>query len=161
MPRPLCVKINRSSFFTDFNQTWISPTYFSYISPTGSGIVSLRIDGYRATFTDSPWRRIASSTSHCAENVFICFLCPSEDKSDYFPVQHWLVERLKPYRHSVDSDSTALSVVPAPTSSSKRHVISRCFSSVYPHLLLSIGCLWTMKIMDFLKNYLHVCTAHQ
>ena len=82
---------------------------------------------------------------------FYPFPAPLRRNSDYFPVQHWLAEGLKPYRSSVESDSTALSVVPGPTSSSNRHVILRCFSLVLPEIPLSICCSWTMKIRDFLK----------
>jgi hypothetical protein len=56
----------------------------------------------------------------------------------------------KPYLSNVEPNSTGLSVVLGPMSSLNRHAISKCFTLVFPKLLLKSGCFWTLKISDFL-----------
>jgi hypothetical protein len=58
--------------------------------------------------------------------------------------------RFNPCQSSVVLDSTALSAVPAPVSSSNLRFILHCLLLAFPELLLYRGCFAALKIRDFL-----------
>jgi hypothetical protein len=62
---------------------------------------------------------------------------------------------LNDYRFHVELDSTALSAVPSPVSSSSRHVTLQCCILVFPKLLLSGGYYEIWKLDFFCKSHLN------
>jgi hypothetical protein len=56
-----------------------------------------------------------------------------------------------PYWSNVEFNWTALSTITAPMSDSNLHVILQCLMLGFPRLLLSSGCLWTLKPTGLLK----------
>lgn len=53
---------------------------------------------------------------------------------------------INPYQPNVESDSTALYVVPGPTSSKNPQDILRCLLFDFPEIMLSSGCFWTSRL---------------
>ena len=74
------------------------------------------------------------------------------DRTSVVPVQMSSHGRrdLRCSSSNVESRSTALPAVPSPMSISYRRIILHCLLLIFPKLVLSNGCSWTLNIRDLM-----------